>query len=38
MLPEAVNKVSAQEDIWFGRRCRLGNSKMAVECMVIFDV
>ena len=30
MLPEATHQVSAQEDIWFGRRCWLKNSKMAV--------
>ena len=30
MLPEAFHQVSDQEDIWFGRRCWLKNSKMAV--------
>ena len=38
MLPEALYQVSAQRDIWFGRRCWLKNSKMAVKCMAIFDV
>ena len=28
----------AQENTWFGRRCWLKNSKMAVKCMAIFDV
>ena len=30
MLAEASRQVSAQEDIWFGRRCWLKNSKMVV--------
>ena len=30
MLPEASHQDSAQEDIWFDRRCWLKNSKMAV--------
>ena len=29
MLPEAFHQVSAQEDIWFRKRCWLKNSKMA---------
>ena len=37
ILPEAFFQVSAQEDIWF-ERCWLKNSKMAVQCMVIFDM
>ena len=37
-LPEAFHQFSAQKYIWFGRRCRLINSKMAVYCMAIFDV
>ena len=38
MLPEAFHPVSAQENIWFGSRRWLKNSKMVVKCMVIFDV
>ena len=30
MLREAFHQVSAKEDIWFGRKCWLMNSKMAV--------
>ena len=37
MLTEAFHQVSAQEYIWF-ERCWLKNSKMAVKCMVIFDM
>ena len=37
ILQEAFHLVSVQEDIWFGR-CWLKNSKMAVQCMAIFDV
>ena len=38
ILPEAFHQFSAQENIWFGRRCWLKNFNMAVECMTIFDV
>ena len=40
MLPEAFHQAFAQEDIerGFERRCWLKNSKMAVWCMVIFDM
>ena len=38
MLQEAFHQVSAQENIWFERRCWLKNSKMAVKCMPVFDV
>ena len=34
MLPEMVHLVSAQENIWFGRRFE----ELAVLCMAIFDV
>ena len=32
MLPEAIQQVSAQEDIRFEGKCWLKNSKMAVKC------
>ena len=38
MFLEAFHPVSALENIWFGRRCWLKNSKMAVKRMAIFDV
>ena len=38
MLPEAFHQVSALDDIRFGRRCWLKNSKMAVEYKAIFDM
>ena len=38
IVPEDIHPVSAQENIWFGRRCWLKNSKMAVRGMAIFDV
>ena len=38
MLHEDFHQVSAQEDIWFGRRFWLKNSKMAVKCKAIFDM
>ena len=34
---DAYHQVSAQSDIWFGRRCRLKNFKMAAMA-VIFDI
>ena len=38
ILQEAFHQVSVQENIWFGNRCWSKNSKMVVQCMVIFGV
>ena len=38
ILLKDFHKDSDQENIWFGRRCWLRNSKMAVKCIAIFDV
>ena len=32
---DVAHKVSAQSDIWFGRRCRLKNFKMATVAAIL---
>ena len=36
-MSEAFLKFFAQENIWFGRRCGLKNSMIAVKYLAIFD-
>ena len=36
-LSDASHQVSAQSDLWFGRRCRLKNFKMAAM-VAILDI
>ena len=37
-LPPPTNQVSAQSDLWFGRRCRLKNFKMAAMAEMILAI
>ena len=38
ILPGVSHQVSAQKDIWFGRRWCLKNSKMPEQCYTLFDI